>query len=103
MNTAVINVKVEPDIKKKAQRVVEELGLSLSGVINGYLRHLVRTKAVHFSLSEEPSEYMIQSLKEAEEDIKAGRVSPNFNNAEDAISWLDNPKRKYVNQLRKKV
>lgn len=100
MNTAVINIKVEPTIKKKAQKVVEELGLSLSGVINGYLRHLVKTKTVHFSLNEQPSEYMIKSLEEAGEDIKAGRVSPTFNNAKDAISWLRNPKAKYANQLR---
>ncbi|MDP3973962.1 MAG: type II toxin-antitoxin system RelB/DinJ family antitoxin [Candidatus Daviesbacteria bacterium] len=103
MQTAVVNIKVEPIIKKKAQKVVEELGLSLSGVINGYLHHLVRTKAVHFSLSEEPSEYMMQSLKEAEDDIKAGRVSPPFDNAKDAIAWLRNPKAKYANKIRQKV
>lgn len=100
MNTAVINIKVEPTIKKKAQKVVEELGLSLSGVINGYLRHLVKTKTVHFSLNEQPSEYMIKALKESEKDIKNGFVSPSFDNAEDAIAWLRNPKAKYANQLR---
>lgn len=100
MNTAVINIKVEPNTKRNAQKIAEELGLSLSSVINGLLKQFVRTKAVTFSLPEEPSEYMIKSLKEAEEDIKAGRVSPTFNNAKDAIAWLRNPKAKYANQLR---
>ena len=103
MNTAVINVKVEPTIKKKAQKVAKDLGLSLSGLINGYLRHLIKTKTVTFSLKEDPSEYMIQALKEAEEDVKGGRVSPTFDNAEDSIAWLRDSKAKYANQILKKV
>lgn len=103
MNTAVVNVKINPAVKKEAQKVAGEMGLSLSAVINGFLRHFVKTREISFSAAEEPSNYLIESLKEAEQDIKKGRVSPTFNNARDAIAWLNNPKRKYVNQLRQKV
>ncbi len=103
MNTAVINIKVEPKTKKEAQRVAEEIGVSLSGLLNGFLKHLIRTRTVTFSAGEQPSEYLVQSLREAEKEIKKGWVSPSFDNAEDAITWLDNPKRKYVNQIREKV
>ena len=103
MNTAVINVKVEPALKQEAKKVAEDLGLSLSGVINGLLRYFVKTKTVTFRAEEKPTPYMIKALKEAEEDIKAGRVSPSFTNIDEALGWLDNPKRKYVNQLRKEV
>ncbi len=100
MNTAIINIKVEPTVKKQAQRMAQQLGLSLSGIINGYLRHLIRTKEVYFSLSEEPTEYLIQALREAEKETKEGLVSPAFDNANDAIAWLKNPKAKYANQIR---
>lgn len=100
MNTAVVNIKVNPKVKKEAQKVAGKLGFSLSSIINGYLKQLIRTQAVSFSLSEEPSEYMIKALKKSRADIKAGRVSPTFTNAKDAITWLDDPKKKYVNQLR---
>lgn len=104
MDTAVINIRTEPLVKKKAKMVARDLGLSLSSLIDAYLRQLIRTKTVTFSASrEEPTEYMLESLREAEEDIKAGRVSPTFDNAKDAIAWLDNPKRKYANQVRKAV
>lgn len=102
MQTAVINIKTEPKIKKQAHEIAKNLGFSLSSLIDGYLRQLIRTKAVDFRL-EEPSEYMIKSLNEAEADIKAGRVSPSFDNTKDAIAWLHDPKAKYANQLRKKV
>lgn len=104
MNTAVVNVKVDPMVKKSAQKIARELGISLSGLINGYLRQLIRTKTVTFSTNREiPSDYMIKALKESEEDIKAGRVSPTFTNAKDAIAWLDNPRKKYANQIQQKV
>lgn len=98
MNTAVINIKVDPKVKKKAQGVASDLGFSLSALINGYLRSLIKTKSVHFSLNEkeEPSEYLIKALKESEEDRKAGRVSPSFDNAKDAIKWLNDPKARFI-------
>lgn len=97
MNTAVVNIKVNPEIKKQAQEVAEELGLSLSSAINAFLRQLIRTRTVTFSVSEEPSIYMLKALKKSERDIKKGLVSPTFDTAEDAISWLEDPKATYKN------
>lgn len=87
MQTAVINVRVEPETKKEAQIVAKNLGFSLGTLIEGYLKHLVRTKTVHFSL-EEPSEYMIKALKVADEDIKKGRVV-SFKTPREALRYLD--------------
>lgn len=89
MNTAVINIKTDPGLKLQAQRVATDLGFSLSSLINGYLKQLTRTKTIFFSAAtEEPSDYLIQALKESEADRKAGRTSPTFTNADDAIAWL---------------
>lgn len=103
MQTAVINIKVNPQTKKEAQAVAQEIGVSLSGLINGFLKHLIRTRTATFSAAGQPSEYLIQALREAEKEIREGWVSPSFDNINDALAWLDNPKRKYVNQLRKKI
>lgn len=88
MNTAVVNVKVNPETKRQAQQVVEELGLSLSSVINGFLKQLIRTRTVTFSTSEEPSEYMVKALQKSAEDIKAGKVVA-FNNFDEELHYLD--------------
>lgn len=89
MNTSVITVKTPSEVKQKAQAVAKEFGFSLSSLVNAYLRQLIKTKTVHFTLSEEPTQYLLDSLKESKEDIKAGRVSPTFNNAKEAIDWLN--------------
>ncbi len=37
---------------------------------------------------EEPSEYLIEAIKDAEDALKKGKASPVFDNAKDAIAWL---------------
>jgi addiction module RelB/DinJ family antitoxin len=89
MSTAVINIKTDPKVKAKAQKVASDLGFSLSSLINGYLNQLVKTKTVHFSaLEETPSEYMVQALRESEEDRKKGRYK-SFDTADKALEYLD--------------
>jgi len=88
MNTAVINIKTEPQVKKKAQVVAEEMGISLSSLINGFLRHLIKTKTVTFTAREEPSPWLIQALKESREDVKAGRVL-SFERTEEAEKYFE--------------
>lgn len=102
--SSVINVKVNPKLKKQVQKVAQDLGLTLSAMINAYLKQVVRSKTVTYTtLKEIPFDYFIESLKEAEEDIKAGRVSPAFSKAEDAIAWLEDPNRKYAGKIQPEV
>ena len=88
MNTTVINIRTQPNIKKAAQEVAEELGINLSALINGFLKQLIKTKAISLGVAEEPSEYLINSIREAEEDIKAGRVI-SFKDLPSNIKYLD--------------
>jgi len=88
MNTAVINIRTDLGLKSAAQKVAEELGFSISSLVNAYLKQLVKTKTVHFSEAEEPSDYLIQLMKEAEADRRAGRYH-SFNNSTEALEYLD--------------
>lgn len=104
MDTAVINIRIDRVTKNRARKVAEELGLSLSGMITGLLKQVIKTKTITLSASdEEPTEYLIKALKESKKDIKNGFVSPIFDSIEDEIAWLNNPKKKYANQIRKKI
>ena len=97
MNTAVINIKIEPEIKARAQKVASELGMSLSGILNAYLTQLVRTKSINFSAKEQASEYLLKELKKSKDNKKGGWVSPSFTNAKEASLWLNNPNSHYEN------
>jgi len=98
MNTAVVNIKVDPKIKKRVQKKANEFGLSLSSVINVYLRKFLNAKEVEFSdVRLEPTPYLKRLIKQSEKDIKAGRVSPRFSSAEESLAWLDDPHARFQN------
>ncbi|MBF8250032.1 MAG: RelB [Candidatus Levybacteria bacterium] len=88
MNTAVINIKTEPEVKIEAQKIARELGVSLSSLINSFLKHFVKTKKITFSAREEPSAYLKAVIKKARENRRQGKSSPVFDNVGDSFKWL---------------
>ncbi len=89
MKTAVINFKVDPKIKARAQKRASKLGISLSMVLNDQLRKFAEGEAVHVEF---PTEQMTPHLEKLIEEVRAevarGEVSPAFDNTVDAIAWL---------------
>lgn len=88
MNTETINIKIDPETKREAQRIAKALGFSLSSILKAFLKQLIATKRLSFSLPEEPSEALVQAIKEAEEDYKEGRTIT-FQNADEALKYVD--------------
>ena len=82
-----INVRTDPKLKRAAMQTARELGFSLSALVNAYLMNLIKTRTIHISDSEEPSEYLIQAIREAEEERKRGYYS--FDSADKALKFLD--------------
>ncbi len=71
---AQINLRVDDDVKKKAEQACIELGLSMSTAINIYLVKLGREKRIPFEVSADPfySEQNIAELKRRIESVKNG-------------------------------
>ena len=90
MNTATVNFKTEPKVKARAQKTAENLGFTLSSVLNAFLKQFIRTKTVHFSDREPevPTQYFLDAIKVAKKDWKEGNVSPAFDNIKDNLDWL---------------
>lgn len=90
MNTAVINIKTQPETKAKAQEIAKQIGVSLSSLLNAYLKQFIKTKRVTFSKDEEiPNAHTLKVLKKAEENYKKGNTSPAFKTGEEAVRWLE--------------
>ena len=91
MNTAVINIKTEPEVKAKAQEIARQIGVSLSSLLNAYLKQFIKTKSITFSAREEeiPNARTLKVLKKAEENYKKGDTSPAFKTGEEAVAWLE--------------
>lgn len=85
-----INIKADSKVKEEAQRIAEDLGLTLSAVVNASLKQFVRTKEVYFSLSPRLKPEIETLIAEAKKDHKEGKnISPTFASAKSANIFLD--------------
>ncbi len=86
----IINIKTEKEVKENAQRLAKELGLSLSDVLNASLRNFIRTREVYFSHTPRMTEELENLIEKTEKDIALNKnMSPRFNDAKEAIKYLD--------------
>ena len=90
MAKAVITIKTNKEVKKNAQKLAEELGLSLSDVINASLRNFIRTREVHFSFIPRMTSELERLLGVAEKDIaKKRNLSSAFSARGEIDEYLD--------------
>lgn len=81
----IINIKADKEIKRKAQKIADELGLSLSAVINAYLRQFIRNKEVYFRIGSTMSPELEKFLEGVEEDLKNKKNISRAISSEDGI------------------
>ncbi len=89
MAKVIINIKTDKEVKQSVQKLAEELGISLSDVINASLRNFIRTREVRISSIPQMTPELEKLLGPIEEDIKKGRnISPLFSSAKEIENHL---------------
>lgn len=75
MYMAQINVRVDNDVKRNAERTLNDIGLSMSTAINIFLKTVVRENRIPFELSADPfySQENITELEKRVSDIHSGK------------------------------
>lgn len=87
MNQAQIRLTRTPDINKVLSFLRSKYQLlSEAEIIKVALSEKYNQEV---SENEKPSEYLIKTLKQARKNRKEGKGSPVFDNAEDAIAYLE--------------
>ena len=84
MSTELLTVEVDTDIKRKADAVFEELGMSAGGVVNLLLNHVAVLKRIPEDLGRPPipcledmtEEEFDAMTQEALDEIEAGKGIP---------------------------
>ena len=73
---AQINLRVDDDVKKQAELVCNDIGISLSSAINIYLKKLGREYRIPFDVSVDPiySKKNIEYLEEKFSEYKKGNM-----------------------------
>jgi addiction module RelB/DinJ family antitoxin len=74
MNTAVISLNTDPKLKREAMKTAEEMGLTLSIIINNSLRKFVAERRMEFTIPEIPNTRTIKAIKDARKEYKSGKL-----------------------------
>jgi DNA-damage-inducible protein J len=82
-----MNIRMDSEIKKKAQELFGELGMDMTTAINVFLRQAVIYNGLPFQIQKaKPNRETIAAI----EDVENGEnLSPVFNSIEDAKRWLN--------------
>lgn len=87
MNT-VISVKIDQDVKTSAQEVAKSAGLTLSTLVNAYLRQVAATRRIELYSPEPMTPKLEKLIEEVEAELGSGKASKEFNNVEDFLADL---------------
>ena len=88
MNSAVINIKTDPNLKKDMRRVAQDLGLPVGTIINAMMRDVVRERRVVFSAPPALNRRTQRLLQSIDRDIKAGKNADGPFSPKEAVAYL---------------
>ena len=74
---AQISLRVDDEVKRRAEQTFDDIGLSMSTAINIFLKKVARERRIPFELTADPfySESNMHYLEKKMEDYKAGRLN----------------------------
>jgi len=91
-NKTVISVKVDKDVRDRARKAAQNMGVPLSMVVNQQLRQFADERRIEFYEPLVPNAKTRKILDAALRDVREGRkdkFSPAFRNVKDMDAWLD--------------
>ncbi len=89
MNTAIINIKTDPETRDQLKEFASQVGLPVSALMNAQIKQMLRSGKVEFNVGLTPTPYLEELIKEADADYAAGNVSGPFDSADDMIADLE--------------
>ena len=87
MKTSALSIKIDPKVKEEAQKVADQLGFSLSAIVNASLKNLARSKTVSYSLLE-PTPFLKKAINSARLDRVRGKSIGSFSTSSDMMKSL---------------
>ncbi len=84
MNDTIVNIKTNKQLKRDASQLAEKMGLSLSGVVNAFLRHYVQTQELHITVAPRMTTYLEKIITEAGKEKTYGP----FATGKEAVDFL---------------
>lgn len=88
MSSVLLTIKVDKQTKQDLKAFANELGITSTALVNMVLRQTLRDKKITVSTDLEPTPYLVELMKEAEAEYKAGETIHTKSPAE-ALAHID--------------
>jgi addiction module RelB/DinJ family antitoxin len=89
MKTIAINIKTDKVVKEQAQKLAEEMGLSLSAIVTASLKQFIRSGEIQLSVAPRMTSRLEKMIEEARLHYRQGKnISGPFNNVDDLMKSL---------------
>lgn len=86
--TTVMSVKIDKEVKAAAQEVAGSAGLTLSALVNAYLRQVVATRRIELYAPEPMTPELEGLIAEVEAELAAGQMSEPFDTVDAFLADL---------------
>lgn len=82
-------IKIDPSLHQKAQKLFNELGIDISTAVNIFLRQAVREQAIPFRIGDPlPNAETMEALREVEEMKKNADLYKGYTDVDDMMKEL---------------
>ena len=83
MSTTNLNIRTDRDVKEKAEKIFNELGLNMTSAVNIFLRTAIRERGIPFELKlDVPNETTIAAIEEGRK-MASDPSSPRYSNIDE--------------------
>ena len=82
-----MNIRIDKDIKKQAQKLFSEFGLDMTTAINMFLRQAIREQKIPFELK--LNSLNVETIEALKDAMQKRNLSREFSNVKDLIEDLD--------------
>jgi addiction module RelB/DinJ family antitoxin len=89
MSKAVINFKVDEEVKDEAQKLARQLGIPLSAIVNSQLRQLIRSRKFMLDATPTMTPFLEEVLDQVERDRKNSKNITRTRSLEEAFAHID--------------
>lgn len=89
MPKTTLNLRIDKSLKKDAEKVVYELGITMSAAINLYLKMIVRTKGIPFDLKLTKTDPKKKVQPISKEDLDDGFDDFDFDSSDSIRKAID--------------
>ena len=89
MSTTNLNIRTDKDVKEKAEKIFNELGLNMTSAVNIFLRTAIRERGIPFELKlDVPNETTIAAIEEGRK-MASNPSSPRYSNIDELSDALE--------------